>query len=65
MPYLGLHLDSYTMMARLSEENVEALLRLTQHMRAVALVLAGSVMSLLAMMSAAHPVIRLGLLCYT
>eukprot|EP00064_Thunnus_orientalis_P003183 superscaffoldBa00000252_g3192 len=61
IPYLGLHLDSHTMTAQLSEECVEAL-RLTRHVGSAALVLAGSVMSLLRIMSAAHLVVRLELL---
>eukprot|EP00064_Thunnus_orientalis_P016591 superscaffoldBa00003321_g16657 len=37
VPYLGLHLDSHAMIARLSEERAEALLRLlTKRVRFVA-----------------------------
>ncbi|KAK7877982.1 hypothetical protein WMY93_031362 [Mugilogobius chulae] len=58
--YLGLHLNSQSMRASLSAERSFALTQMGQRVLGSPLVPARQIMSLLGMMAAAHPVVRLG-----
>ena len=60
--YLGIHLDSTTMTARLSDIRVASTLAMANRMYSQPLVTSGSVQRLLGLMASAHAVVPLGLL---